>query len=165
MNWRAGLCLVLVAGLCGCNTAKYDSRPFDAKDDVTNNAPVEEHVHGPHNGHILELGEEEFHAEVVIDATRKLSVYLLDEHVKASKPVENGTVTIDAMVDGKPVALALTATPQDGETDGKSSRFELAADQLPEAIKDIEGLSGKLTLKFGDKTLPAEIGHDHGHAH
>lgn len=164
--WRTGLCLVLVAGLYSCNGTKDDSRGFESKDDVVNTAPPEAHEHGPNGGHILELGQEEYHAEVAIDPTsRKLSVYLLDEHVKGNKPVENGTVTIEAMVDGKATALELTAAPQDGETDGKASRFELAGDKLPGAIADIEGLTGKLTLKVGEKSLTAEIGHDHDHGH
>ena len=166
---RLAACLGLFLCVLGCEKAPDTARPFDAKDNVSNTAPPEHaHVHGPNGGHIIELGKEEFHAEVAMDTTRKLTVYLLDEAVKAAKPVENGTMQIVTKVDAKDVTLDLVAAPLEGEADGKCSRFELAADKVPGAIMDIEGLTGDLTLKFGDKTLKTSLTeeHDHeGHAH
>jgi hypothetical protein len=155
-------------GLAGCTPSEPAGKPFTDKDNVSNIAPPEHaHVHGPNGGHIVELGEEEFNAEVAMDQSRKLTVYLLDEAVKAAKPVENGTMQIVTKVDAKDVTLDLVAAPLDGEKDGKCSRFELAADKVPGAIMDIEGLTGDLTLKFGEKTLKTSLAeeHDHGHAH
>ena len=120
---------------------------------------------GPNGGHIVELGEEEFHAEVAMDKDRKLTVYLLDEAVKAAKPVENGTLQIVTKIDAKDVTLDLVAAPLEGEADGKCSRFELAADKVPGAVMDIEGLTGDLTLKFGDKTLKTSLTEEHDHDH
>ena len=170
------LALGVALSLCfvGCTESEPD-RPFVKTDNVNNNAPPEHaHEHGPNGGHIIELGEEEFHAEVAMDQARMLTVWLLDEAVKNAKPVENGTLQIVTMVDGKETTLALVAAPLEGETDGKCSRFGLAADQVPGAIMDIEGLTGSLTLKFGGKTLTKSLteehdhghdDHDHGHAH
>ena len=156
-------------GMAGCTPSEPAARPFNAGDNVTNTAPPEHaHVHGPNGGHIVELGEEEFHAEVAMDKDRKLTVYLLDEAVKAAKPVENGTMQIMTKVDAKDVTLDLVAAPLDDEKDGKCSRFELAADKVPGAIMDIEGLTGDLSLKFGDKTLKTSLTEEHaheGHAH
>ena len=157
-------------GLAGCTPSEPAGRPFDAGDNVTNTTPEAPHPeHGPNGGHIVELGEEEFHAEVAVDKDRKLIVWLLDESMKAAKPVENGTVQILTKVDAKDVMLDLVAAPLEGETDGKCSRFELAADKLPGAVMDIEGLTGELMLKVGDKKLQNSLtgGHEghEGHAH
>lgn len=161
-------------GLAGCTPSEPAAKPFGDGDNVTNTTPAAAHPdHGPNGGHIVELGEEEFHAEVAVDKDRKLTVWLLDESMKAAKPVENGTVQIMTKVDAKDVTLDLVAAPLEGEADGKCSRFELAADQVPGAVMDIEGLTGDLSLKFGDKTLKSSLteGHDHddhgheGHAH
>lgn len=166
---RLALGLALSLCVAGCNDAAPTARTFDDKtDNVNNTAPPEHaHVHGPNGGHIVELGEEEFHAEVAMDTSRKLTVYLLDEAVKAAKPVDNGTLQITTKVDGNDVVLDLVAAPLDTEKDGKCSRFELAADKVPGAIMDIEGLTGDLSLKFGDKTLKTSLTeeHDHDHAH
>jgi len=164
---RLALGLALSLSLFSCNKSEPAARPFNDKtDNVSNTAPPEHaHEHGPNGGHIVELGEEEFHAEVAMDTTRKLTVYLLDEAVKAPKPVENGTLQIMTKVDGKDVTLDLTSAPLDTEKDGKCSRFELAADKVPGAIMDIEGLAGDLSLKFGDKTLKTSLTEEHDHDH
>ncbi|MFO1008000.1 MAG: hypothetical protein U0929_18725 [Planctomycetaceae bacterium] len=170
---RLALGLALSLCVAGCNKEQSAARTFDEnKDNVTNTAPPEaHHEHGPNGGHVLELGEEEYHAEVAMDQSRKLTVFLLDEHVKGAKPVENGSVQIVTKVDGNDVTLELVAAPLESEKDGKSSRFELAADKVPGAVMDIEGLTGNLTLKVGDKTLTTSLteehdhGHDHGHDH
>jgi hypothetical protein len=160
--------LAVSLGLAGCTPSEPAARPFNDGDNVTNTTPEAPHPeHGPNGGHIIELGEEEFHAEVAVDQDRKLIVWLLDESMKAAKPVENGTVQILTKVDAKDVTLDLVPAPLDGEKDGQCSRFELAADKLPGAVMDIEGLTGDLSLKFGDKTLKNSLTgeHDHGHAH
>ena len=166
---RLALGLALSLCLFSCDKSEPAARPFDDKtDNVSNTTPPEaHHEHGPNGGHVLELGHEEYHAEVAMDQSRKLTVYLLDEHVKAAKPVENGTLQIVTKVDGKDVTLDLVAAPLDSEKDGKSSRFELAADKVPGAVMDIEGLTGNLTLKVGDKSLTTSLTeeHDHGHDH
>lgn len=169
---RLALGVLLSFGVAGCAPSAPGPAPvpapaprvFGNADDVTNVEPPA-HAHGPNGGHIVELGEEEFHAEVAMDTSRKLTVYLLDEAVKAAKPVENGTMQIVTKVDGNDVTLDLVAAPLDTEKDGKCSRFELAADKVPGAIMDIEGLTGDLSLKFGDKTLKTSLTEEHDHDH
>lgn len=164
------LVLGALLSLCvvGCQADKDDARTFKPQDDVQNTAPpAEAHAHGPNGGHILELGEEEFHAEVAMDTARKLTVYLLDEAVKNPKPAANGTLQITTKDGDKEVVLDLTPAPLETEKDGQCSRFELAADKVPGSIMDIEGLTGNLSLTVGDKTLKTSLTeeHDHGHDH
>ena len=163
---RLALALGVALSLCvsGCEPAQEQARPFNPGDDVVNTAPPEHaHVHGPNGGHIVELGEEEFHAEVAMDKDRKLTIYLLDGEVKNAKPVANGTLQIATKVDGKEVVLDLVAAPLDTEKDGQCSRFELSADKVPGAVMDIEGLTGDLTLKFGEKSLKTSLTEEHAH--
>ena len=98
-----------------------------------------------------------------MDKDRKLTIYLLDGEVKNAKPVANGTLQIATKVDGKEVVLDLVAAPLDTEKDGQCSRFELSADKVPGAVMDIEGLTGDLTLKFGEKSLKTSLTEEHAH--
>ena len=46
-----------------------------------------------------------------------------------------------------------------------SFRFELAADKLPESVKDEEDFKGHLHIKIGETDYSGDIEHDHGHDH
>ncbi len=161
---RLALGFIVALGWAGCDPAPDETRPFNSGDDVSNTTPVAAHPeHGPNGGHVFELGEEEFHAEVTMNTERKLTVYLLDEALKAAKPVENGTLQITSKVDEKDVVLDLVAAPLDTEKDGQCSRFELGADKVPSAVMDIEGLTGDLILTVGGKPLKTSLTGEHGH--
>ncbi len=171
---RVALAVLLSIGLLGCDGAQEDSKTLQKTDIVPNTAPPPHHPeHGPKGGHIFKLGAEGFHAEVVMDQSRKLTIYLLDETQKNPKPVGNGTLQIAMQIDGKETTLDLVPAPLDTEKDGQCSQFELSADKVPGAIMSIEQLTGNLTLKFGEKTLTTSLTdehhhdeHDHeGHAH
>src|SRR6188474_294887 len=66
----------------------------------------DEHDHGatgPHDGHILEFGTEDHHAELTHDdATHKIGVYMLGDDAKTIKPIKATSVTINVAIDGKP---------------------------------------------------------------
>ncbi|HEY4721770.1 MAG TPA: hypothetical protein VII92_07985, partial [Anaerolineae bacterium] len=93
-SFALAVSLAAAFGLAGCGKTATESggAAAEAHDD-------HEHGHaeeGPHGGHIVELGEEEYHAEVTHDdATHKMEVYLLDAAVKNSVAIENATVTIN----------------------------------------------------------------------
>ena len=99
------LAMTCVAVCClfwGCSGGD-DYREFTPTDDVTNTTPHDDHAHalGPNGGHLIELGEEEYHAEVVMDeAARTLTVYLLGGDAKTAQPTAEPTVTLNLEVDG-----------------------------------------------------------------
>ncbi|MCA9080432.1 MAG: hypothetical protein KDA58_07725 [Planctomycetaceae bacterium] len=149
--------------LLGCPAGdEYNTVP---QTDVTNTDPVHEHApHGPHGGHILELGA--YHGEIAMGEDRVVSLYVLGEDAATAVPVEGATATLHLENGEEHLDIALTAAPLEGEADGSSSRFSSAADAIPEAIKDIEGLKGEVELKVGDTTAKASLSHDHeGHDH
>lgn len=155
--------LALAAGLAGC------SQSGQTYHEVTKGVKVKEephsHEHGPHGGHLVELGEEEYHAEVVFDAKdNKLSVYLLDSSAKKPVPIEGKDLTLRLTIDGQPKSFTATAAPQSDDPKGKSSRFELAGNPDVKAhVKDEEDLKGSVSTKIGGKDYTGEITHEHGH--
>jgi hypothetical protein len=138
----------------------------------------DEHSHGdegPHGGHIIELGGEEHHAELTHDETHKVGIYLLGGDAKTAAPIEAESVTINVSVDGKPTQFVLPAVPQTGETDGKSSYFELVSEPLETVVageSEAKNVQARLSLMINGKpyvglieTAAHEHDHDHGHDH
>jgi hypothetical protein len=148
---------VSVAGCGGDEAAKKDAGGGDAHDH-----PSE----GPHDGVLVELGDDEYHAEVCHDdATHKVTVYLLDSKAKNAVAVAEKDIMVNLLVDGKPAQFVLPAAPLDGEMDGKSSRFELADEQLCEGF-DADGAEARLKLTIGGTPFEGKIpAHDHDKDH
>lgn len=161
----AGLVITGSLLMAGCN-------PPPPKP-VTGNTPVSQghdhgndhhhDEHGPNGGHIIELGPH--HGEVAMAPTREISVYILGGDAKTATPLEGATVQVVVKVEDKDVTLDAKATPKEGETAEKCSRFVVAADAVPASIKDIEDVVGKVDLKVKDTTISGKIEHDHGHDH
>lgn len=129
---------------------------------------VEEHHHeeGPHGGHIIDLGDHEYRAELTMDEqSRQVTVYLLEHDTDDPVAIEAESITLNLRAGDQPTQVTLSATPQEGEAEGKSSRFQAPGDQIPEQIKDIEELEGELSVKIGEKSYTGEIEHDHDHDH
>lgn len=160
-----GLCCSCLFCLVGCGrSGDYQQvTPEDAA-----RAEAYEHDHGhdhahtaPHGGHLIELGDHEYNAEVVFEPEgRKLIVYLLDAHAENPAPVALETIEF-AIEGGDPITLS--AEPLEGEAEGRSSRFSASGDSI--SIDDIEELHGSLTIEINGKTYTGELKHDHDHGH
>lgn len=166
MSSRAPLWMAVVSmGLWGCGD-RGEYRTFDAKDDVTNTAPPEEHhhpEHGPHGGHVVVLGDHVYHAELAFDpATRNIDVYLLEHDMATPTPLADAALTLN-LEGAEPITLA--AAPLDGEPAGQSSRFSLSGDKLPDSVKSEEDLHGAITLTLAGQSHSGVISHEHGHDH
>jgi len=74
--------------LAGCQSNEASYRPISKG--VRVKAAPSAHEHGdagPHGGHLVELGEEEYHAEVVLDVKSKaVSVYILSSDPQKAAP-------------------------------------------------------------------------------
>lgn len=123
-----------------------------------------DHGAGPHGGAIVELGDEEYHAEVVVDGkTHALKVYLFGKDAKTPAPIAATEVTVTTEDDKK---LALKAAPQTGDGDGKSSLFELTDEAAVDAIAKAGYLHGSLQLEAEGKPYRGDIdAHFDGSAH
>ncbi len=126
-----------------------------------------DHAHpseGPHHGELVELGNEEYHAEMVHDeAAGSVTIYLLDSAAKSSVPIEAAELLVNLSHDGKAEQFTLAASPDAGDPSGKSSRFVSTDKELAEDL-DREGASAQLVATIGGKQFRGELGHDHdGH--
>lgn len=153
-------CLLSVGLLCGCN-------PHAAKPPATNKPPAAntEHAHadhGPNGGELIELGNEEYHAELLHD-DKSVTIQILGSDAKKSVPIDATEVTINLTHDGKPEQFKLTAEPAQGDPQGQSSKFVSKDAELAKHIAD-EKAQVKLVVTIASKTYRGDIVHDHDHA-
>ena len=94
------------------------------------------HAHQPkYGGTPIELGEHQYHAELLRDAEAgKMKAWLLDGHLENFIRVKTESFELKATVGGKTETLTFLAMPNSatGETVGDTSYFEAQADWLKE---------------------------------
>ncbi len=158
---------LLACGLLGCG-GNDDLREFSESDDVENTAPEHGHGHdhdlGPHKGHLVELGDEEYHAEVTFQAdSRTIGIYLLGPDAETPAVTKATELTLRLTLGEETKDLTLTAASQDGS---EASYFEISGDAIPEAVHDIEEVQGELVIDIDGTSYRGKIVHDHGdHGH
>ncbi|XZE35786.1 hypothetical protein SH501x_001328 [Pirellulaceae bacterium SH501] len=170
--------LSFIAGLLGvgcflgCNQKAADSftgsdGPSTIAMDMPPPPTVEIHSHpseGPHHGSLIELGKEEFHAELVHD-DKSVTIYILDGSAKEAVLIDSKELVINLLHEGKPEQFRLTANPDTNDPPGKSSRFTSADEELAGHIDD-DSSSPKLSVTINGKAYRGVIQHDHaGHDH
>lgn len=124
-----------------------------------------EHGHpseGPHHGHLIELGNEEYHAELTHDdESHTITIYLLDGDAKGAVGTAESEVTVNLVVNSKPMQFVLPAVPQADDGAGESSKFELVSEELCDAL-EAEEAKGRLNVSIAGKPFTGAIEH---HAH
>jgi hypothetical protein len=162
-----GTCLTLLG--CGASPAgSVDSQigPAQVLDD---HADAHDHdAPGPHGGHLIVLGEEEFHAELTHDeASHTVSIYLLDSTGKEPVSSEQESITLQVFKDGDFIEYVLKATGNDGV-------FSAVDEQLRHLL--LHDVKGRLHATIAGKEYVgmvelashehAEHSHEHsGHGH
>lgn len=151
------LCVFAMIGFVGCDSGSPE-KSTAAKTDSQDSHPAE----GPHHGTLLELGDEEYHAEFVHDEDAKtVTVYILDSTAKKAVPIDAKTLTIVVRADGKTTPYELKASAMEGEADGKSSRFVSSDKAIDNAI-DTEGAESQLQVTIEGTPFTVKIAeHDH----
>lgn len=124
---------------------------------------------GPHHGVIVELGNEEYHAEVVHDdATGTVTVYLLDSSAKKSATTTATEAVINLKHGDTAEQFKLAAQPEEGNPEGQTSRFALTDKELVEHL-DEAAAGAKLNISVGDTpytgAIPVSDHAAHGHEH
>lgn len=121
---------------------------------------------GPHHGRLIELGREDYHAEIVHDhGTNAVTIYLLDADAKQPVPIDAKQLTLNLVVAGKPRQFPLAAVPQPADPQGKSSAFGATSEPLTEAL-DARETTGRLNVLIGGRVFVGTVGgraHDHPH--
>ena len=98
--------------------------------------PDGEHVHKPgsHGGVIVPIGTDSYHAEAVVEKGGTFRLLTLGKDESRIQEVDEQPIKAYVKVVGQPdaVPVELIATPQDGDTPGKTSQF---VGQLPEELR------------------------------
>ena len=134
-------------------------------------APAAGHAHahpteGPHKGALIELGKEDYHAELVHDdATDTVTIYILDSSATKPVPIAAKQLTLNMRVDGRPQQFLLAAQPHDGDAAGSASAFAASGKRMCQAL-DSKAASGRLNVEIGGKVYVGNVGgHAHSHRH
>lgn len=163
MSWI--ILAVMPLALVGCGETKAPEKLGEAKGHEEKDGhdhAAEEGGHpteGPHHGHLIELGEEEYHAELAHhDVTNSVLIYLLDKEAK--KPVSSGDkeVVLNLVVDGKPVQTKIPAKPEPGDAEGESSRYIIEDAELLKAL-EAEKTTGRLTVTIAGEEYSGKVEH------
>ncbi|MDZ4686218.1 MAG: hypothetical protein SH850_14215 [Planctomycetaceae bacterium] len=132
--------------------------------------PAPAHAHpekGPHGGPLLELGDEEYHIEVMLDEkTNVLTLYVLDAAAKAMVPTDAKEAVINLKHGGKPEQFKLPAVRLKTDPSGLASAFQLKDEELVHDLHH-KGNDARLAVKIKGKsyTTKFELKHDHDHKH
>lgn len=160
--------LGLTAGLCfvGCNGAPAPDAAPSGQADQHEAGHEHGHEHpeeGPHHGHLIELGEEEYHAELTHDdATKTVAIYLLGKDAKTAVPISDPEVVLNLVVAGKPQQAKLAAAPQEGDPQGQASRFTVVDEAVLEALEAPQ-TTGRLNVAIAGKPYSGAIEHHEHH--
>jgi hypothetical protein len=161
LNWFALPCIVAVTLFvsgCGSN----DPAPPKAGPAGHTDHPTD----GPHKGHLIELGNDEFHAELTHDdASKTVTIYLLGADAKTAAMSADPELLLNLVVAGEPLQAKLAAAPLDGEAADKCSRYTLVDEKVLEALENPK-TTGRLNVTIAGKSYTGnvELG-EHGHDH
>ena len=127
------------------------------------------HAHpteGPHHGSLIELGREDYHAELVHDdAANTVMIYMLDGAAKDAVPIDAKQLTLNLLVSGKPQQFQLAAQPQSTDPEGTCSAFGCTSEPMCKAL-DAKGTTGRLNVEVSGKRFVGKLGgHAHNHPH
>ncbi len=125
--------------------------------------------HGPHDGDLVELGSEEYHAEVVHNHDAgSVTIYILDSAAKKTVPIEVKQIVVNLKHEGKGEQFTLAASPDAADAEGTSSRFVSTDKKFAEELDHNHG-DATLVVSIKGKQYRGKISHDHegheGHDH
>jgi hypothetical protein len=122
-------------------------------------APGHDHPEeGPHGGHLIELGEGAYHAELAHDeATHTVTVYLLDADGRSPIGADDREITLQLFQGGRFVDYMLAAAEG-------ASTFSLVDEKLCDTLLHADETRGRLRVAIDGKQQTGTIEH-HAHAH
>jgi len=163
MKTASGLVAIGLAMTCAAGgVAAVAAQPSVQKGGHAHAHPTE----GPHHGSLIELGREDYHAELVHDdAADTVTIYILDGAAKDAVAIEAKQLTLNLLVGGKPQQFQLVSMPQSADPEGRCSAFGCTSESISKAI-DAKGTTGRLNVEVSGKRFVGKLGpHTHPHAH
>lgn len=171
MKTRITPLLVVFVSILGCSRSSEND---SASDSTTSEDPIvmdglppmlngDSHpVQGPHGGELIELGQEDFHGELVHDQSG-VAIFVLDSSATAPVSIASEKLTISLKHDGEVKSFDLVASPDADDPSGESSRFASADTQLGQWMD--AGAEGAIVIQIDDKSYTGKIEHDHDYDH
>ena len=162
--------MVAFSSLVGCSDADTRSTTtISGPPPATDSHEGHDHAHpteGPHHGDLVELGNEEFHAEVIHGEAGSVTVHILDSAAKVAVPIDVTELTINISHDGKAEQFKLSAERESTDPEGKCSRFSIKDEELASDL-DSHDATAKLVVSIDGKSYSGRIEHQHEgeHAH
>lgn len=165
-------CFVLVFAI-GCPTTATKEREGDG--DAHEHAHSDHghsHDEGPSGGHVITLGDEEYHIEWLHDDEEGVLTFtVLDAAMKNEVPIDAENIVIDLTLENEAgeKQTQQVLIPAEGRTaeNPKTARFSLADKAAAFNIVENEKIDAMLTVNINGKDFSAKIAHDahHGHSH
>lgn len=128
----------------------------------------EGHAHpekGPRGGALVELGEEEFHAEVLHDHdSHTVTIFLLDGSARRLVGIDSREVLVNIRSGRKAKQFKLAAAPQKGDRSGFSTRFAARSEELCHMLDEHEA-DARLNVRIAGRGFSGKIPHIHDHDH
>ena len=168
ITWLASLLAVaVVVSFSGCNEASPTADKDTGKNGAEKGHEGHDHAHadhGPHGGHLIELGEEEYHGEWTHDESGKITVYILDGAAKKAVPIAAEKVTIEVKVgDNNPKSFDLMAVNRTTGDMPTAFQFETVDKSLLGGLEAAgEGVEASLSVDINGKPFVGKIEH-HSH--
>ncbi|MCG6154604.1 hypothetical protein [Rubinisphaera margarita] len=161
--------VALLVGLVGCEPQSAppasETTNGQAESGGHDHAEHDHPTEGPHHGELIELGNEEYHAEIIHDETAgTVTIYILDAAAKMQVPIESAEVIVNTTHDGQPAQHTLQASPDENDPEGKSSKFVSSESDLAAHLHQ-EGGEPRLVVTINGKSYRGTIAHDHSHEH
>lgn len=154
----SSLCLVLAGCAGGEDFETVTSEDADRAEAHADHDHDHHHHEAPHGGHLIELGDHKYNAEVLLEGEPKqLVVYVLDAHAENAVAIESTSITFTPD-EGEPIVLE--AQPQEGDAEGKASKFVAGT-----SLTDLEELHGSVQVTIEGTEYAGEVSHDHDHDH
>lgn len=160
---NAALMIALVCCFAGCKPEASSDSATSSTDEHSDHAH-EHPTEGPHGGSLIELGEEQYHAELVHDdAAQTATIYLLDAAGKTAVAIADPSVRINLTHEGEAMQFELAASRQETDPEGQSSMFTSSDASLAEHL-DHAGDSAQLVVTIeGTQFRGSLAAHDHDH--
>lgn len=158
-QWRSGWVLIATMGLAcsGCGSGSHESAHAHPAQSTEHAHPTE----GPHGGHLVEIGNEDYHAEVSHDEdARSLTIYILDRSAKNPVAIDSQELTINLSDGGKAEQYKVSALPDSGDPSGRSSRFVSSDPELGKNL-DTEGNNAQLVVEIAGTQYRGAMKHEH----
>ncbi len=161
------LCFVSLFSIFILGCGPDASTPSNDSSEPTNGSHEHGHSHaseGPHGGHILGLGDEEYHLEWIHNEAGKLTFYLLDAEAKADVSTAANSIAITTTVKDETTTLTLNTTTPDAD---EHNKFEVIDPVLLQRLELVgHGVTASASVQIADKQYTGEFEHhDHGHGH